>query len=254
MPNEIKQASAGQLQQGARADHAIRPGAGRMAATPATPAAATWAMPAEPPTPPAPTRRSAADMAAFTPAAAATAAQARPRSEMKPHPAPAASTAPRESYLRLRVRVVRDRMTIVDAQEVEGPLALSPQIAGEHVYEALLNSRPIAIEGLLDVGVSRSYPRPGKHEHFFTERPTFEFNVRIPTAALPGNALNRIALTLYRLPDASQRVAQGRIAQQFGRQARQVARLDGLRPEAFDVEAHRKISRLFPSFPQAPDL
>jgi hypothetical protein len=101
---------------------------------------------------------------------------------------------------------------------------------------------------LLDVGVSRSYPRPGSHAHKFTERETYEFNVRIPRTALPGDALDRVGLTLYRMPDASTRLVQGRIAQQFGQQARTIARLDALRP-AFDADARAQIVRMIPDLP-----
>jgi hypothetical protein len=103
---------------------------------------------------------------------------ATPSGEMKARPEPADQAG--QGYLRFRVRVTDNRMRIVGAQAVDGPLALSPSFVGEHAYEVTLDARPIALEGLPDLGVSRSYPRPDYHEHHITARPTYEFNVRVP--------------------------------------------------------------------------
>jgi hypothetical protein len=171
---------------------------------------------------------------------------AAPTTEMQAHPRAAASE-PAESYLRLRVRVTDDRMRVIDAKSVDGPLTHSPSFAGEHAYEASLDSQAIAIEGLPDVGVSRSYPRPGEHEHHIADRRTFEFTARIARAALPANALGRLALTVYRFPDASGKSVKSSLSREFGQQAKVVARLDGIREDTAEPQALEHLRRLFPS-------
>lgn len=165
--------------------------------------------------------------------------------DMKARPEPADQAA--QGYLRFRVRVTDNRMRIVGAQAVDGPLAQSPSFVGEHAYEVTLDARPIALEGLPDLGVSRSYPRPDYHEHHITARPTYEFNVRVPRSLLPGDALNRVHVTLYRFPDASPKTADAAVAKQFGQQASVVAAIEGVREEHVEAPALEQLKRLFPS-------
>jgi hypothetical protein len=247
MPNQINQSTPDQMQDGAVAAGTAKPGEARMAAKPASPKAGERAMPEAPKAarPPA----GAAVMQPYSaPATTPAPGDAQPKGEMKSHPDVAGPAPMRESYVVLRVRAAGDRMTILGAQEVDGPLTLPSTMIGEHAYEALLDSRPIAQEGVVDVGISRSFPRPGEHEHHITERPSFDFNVRIPRSAVPDDALHRVALTLFRLPDASQKNVEGRLSALFGARARTVAHLDALRPEVFEPAAREQIFRLFPSF------
>ena len=169
----------------------------------------------------------------------------RPSGDMKARPQPAEPAA--QGYLRLRVRVTDNRMRIVGAQTVDGPLILSPSFVGQHAYEVMLDARPIAIEGLPDLGVSRSYPRPDYHEHHITARPTYEFNVRVPRSLLPGDALSRMHVTLFRFPDATPKTADASVARQFGQQASVVAAIEGVREEHLEAPALEQLKRLFPS-------
>jgi hypothetical protein len=172
--------------------------------------------------------------------------ESAPTTDMQAH-ARAVATEPAESYLRLRVRVTDARMRIIDAHSVDGPLTYSPSFAGEHAYEASLDSQSIAVEGLPDVGVSRSYPRPGQHEHHITDRRTFEFTARIARSSVPANALGRVALTVYRFPDASGKSFKSSISREFGQQAQVVAHLDGIREDTAEPKALENLRRLFPS-------
>jgi hypothetical protein len=170
--------------------------------------------------------------------------------DMKARPQLAEPAA--QGYLRLRVRVTDGRMRIVSAQTVDGPLALSPSFVGQHAYEVMLDARPIALEGLPDFGVSRSYPRPDQHEHHITARPTYEFNVRVPRSLLPGDALGRLHVTLFRFPDASPKTALASVARQFGQQASVVAAIEGVREEHLEAPALEHLKKLFPSSFQSP--
>jgi len=185
-------------------------------------------------------------MASFEPTEKTTVERAAPKTEMQPRQ-PQSSSPSSEGYIRLRVRVTDDRIQIVSAHSVEGPLVLPPTIVGEHVYEVALDAKQLSMEGIPDIGVSRSFPRPNQDEHHFGTRPTIEFNVRIPRSQLPPDALSRVRLTLYRLPDPSPKNIVGMVNKHFGDQARVVASVEGLRDEHLAGSAREQLRRLFPS-------
>lgn len=249
MPEEIKQSKPDQLQRGASERRPQEPELGQMPDEPAI-GRIEHAMPSRPEET---STMVGGDLVLMTPFDAAAAREASQESrdrakigEMKPHPSSTAGAGGRESYLRLLVRVVRDRMTIVRAVEVDGPLALPRQAAGGHVYEVTLDGRTVAADGLPDLGVSRSLPRPGEHEHHIAERATFEFNVRIPRDALRTESIGRLSLALFRFADSGPKKLEGGIAAAFGSQARRVAAIETLRSDALAPVAREQLDRLFP--------
>jgi hypothetical protein len=82
-----------------------------------------------------------------------------------------------------------------------------------------------------------------------TELQSFEFNVRVPRAALHEAALDRLQIQLYRFPDALRKPIAGnaRLSQQLGPQARVVARIEGLRAQHLDPNAIEQFHKIFPS-------
>jgi hypothetical protein len=166
--------------------------------------------------------------------------------EMKGHPDITETQTSGQSYLRLRMRVTGDRLSIVDVQQVPGPLVLSGSVAGEYAYEVQLDAKPLAAEGILDVGVSRSFPRPGTNEHFITRHSTFEFNVRLPRAEVPDASIPRLSVVVYRFADASPKMIQGRISAQPGLHAQPVAQMAGIRMESLDPGLREKFQKVFP--------
>jgi len=166
--------------------------------------------------------------------------------EMKGHAGTTETQASGQSYLPMRMRVAGDRLSIVDVQEVQGPLVQTGSVAGEYAYEVQLDAKPVAAEGILDVGVSRSYPRPGTNEHYITPRSTFEFNVRLPRAQVPDASVPRLSIAVYRFADASPKMIQGRISAQPGLQAQPVAQLQGIRLESLEPELREKFQKVFP--------
>lgn len=186
-------------------------------------------------------------MSPFNPKAAAEPETAKEgRQEMQAHPDAAEAQPSGQSYLRLRMRVAGDRLSVVDVQQVEGPLVQTGSVAGEYAYEVQLDAKPVAAEGILDVGVSRSYPRPGSNEHHITRHSTFDFNVRLPRAEVPDAAVPRLAITVYRFADASPKMIQGRISAQPGLQAQPVAQLQGIKLDSLEPELREKFQKVFP--------
>ena len=166
--------------------------------------------------------------------------------DMRPHETPGVD-AQRQGYLRLRVRVSGDQMRIVGVARVEGPLAHSDRFVGEHAYEVTLDGRMLSREGLPDIGVSRSYPRPDGVEHNITARTTVEFNVRVPLGVIADSALARMRVSLYRFPDATPKLIVGTLTAQLGPQATMVARIDGLTNARIDEPALEQLRKLLPA-------
>jgi hypothetical protein len=217
------------------------------AASPAPVGGKTLLMPAQPKQDTARTGR----MTPFATVPAAKLLQPKVRPEMKGGEAMAEGSPKKEGYVRLRLRVSGDRVAVAGAAAVEGPLVSESKLDGDLAYEVLLGDKRVAVGSVPDAGVRRSFPAPrGQGEmqgHFVTEVPTFDVAVRIPASEVSLAALPKLDIALYRvkeeLPTAP---LEGRpLAEQFGRQLREVARLRGIRPdrlsEPIQVELRRAL-------------
>ena len=89
-----------------------------------------------------------------------------------------------EQYIRLRVRVSRDRLTVLDSHLVDGPLSQTQGFATANAYEVSIEDRLLHAGALPDLGMQRSFVNPDgppeQHGHHFTERPVYEFTARVP--------------------------------------------------------------------------
>lgn len=245
MASQIQQSKPEMMQEGADLKTIRNPALQLMAAEPKAPAQIRGEQMPKEPVAKAPTGEQT--MSPFNPKAAKElGASQESRQEMKAHPDAAEAQISGQGYLRLRMRVAGDRLSVVDVQQVQGPLVQTGSVAGEYAYEVQLDAKPVATEGILDVGVSRSYPRPGSNEHHITQHSTFEFNVRLPRAEVPDAAVPRLSVTVYRFADASPKMIQGRISAQPGLQARPIAQLQGIRLESLEPELREKFQKVFP--------
>lgn len=237
---------AAPLQDGASAKLVDNPRAGRMPADPGV----TTRTPAGGPTMPASPKPHGTSDSAVSRMERFDGPEPRPdrggKGDMRPRPGDGQDHFA-SGYIRLRIRIAGERMQIVGARAVDGPLAAPASFVGEFACEIMLDATPLAVEGLPDVGVSRSYPRPGQHEHNFETRNVFEFNVRIPKAALSEDALQRLRITLYRFPDASVKHVVGSLSLAYEQQARVVARIEGVRAQDVEGRALEDLKRLFPA-------
>lgn len=143
-------------------------------------------------------------------------------------------TPVREQYVRLRIRVHNDRLTILDSHLVDGPLSQTNSFSGTNAYEVTLGDRLLHAGALPDLGVQRSFVNPnGPPEqwgHHFTERPIYEFMARVPAHELSPKTIGDIKVRLYRLKDEARtdRIGSAPLAQQFERQIRPIGELVGL--------------------------
>ena len=153
------------------------------------------------------------------------------------------SGLPTEQYVRLRVQVRGDRMTVLDSHLVDGPLTAPTTLHGAGVYEVTVGERLVHAAAVPDLGLEqRSFPNlegpPDQRGHHFTERATSEFSVRIPAEELTAETIGAVKVRLYRLVEPASVVQVG--AQSLGAQLRErvepVAELTGL-PESVLPEA-----------------
>jgi hypothetical protein len=153
------------------------------------------------------------------------------------------SRRPAEQYVRLRVRVSGDHMSVLDSHLVDGPLTAPTTLRGAGVYEVTVGDRLVHAAAVPDLGLEqRSFPNPegppDQHGHHFTERATSEFSVRIPAEELTAETIGAVQVRLHRLVEPASGVQVG--AQSLGAQLQErvqpVAELVGL-PESVLPEA-----------------
>ena len=150
---------------------------------------------------------------------------------------------PTEQYVRLRVQVRGDRLTVRDSHLVDGPLTAPTTLHGAGVYEVTVGDRLVHAAAVPDLGLEqRSFPNlegpPDQHGHHLTERATSEFSVRIPAEELTAETIGAVQVRLHRLVEPASGVRVG--AQSLGAQLHElvepVAELIGL-PESVLPEA-----------------
>jgi hypothetical protein len=139
-----------------------------------------------------------------------------------------------EKYLRLRVRVENGQMSVIDGHEVAGPLAEPTALPGSYAYEVTLGSQRLHAGSLPDLNVVRSFPNPNgppaEQTHHTYEVPIYEFNVRVPSAAISASTLPQTEIALYRVKEPVRVMSLGRLslADVHERELREVARMKGI--------------------------
>jgi hypothetical protein len=162
------------------------------------------------------------------------------------------SSPEREQYVRLRIRVNRGRLSVVDSHLVDGPLGQTTAFPGGNAYEVTLGDRLLHAGALPDLGVQRSFANPqGPPEqrgHYLTEQRVFEFTARVPAAELTPETIGQTAVRLHRVKEETRvdRIGDAPLAEQFAREMRPVAELIGL-PESVLPDAIEKRGGRTPS-------
>ena len=145
------------------------------------------------------------------------------------------SGASAEQYVRLRVQVRGDHLTVLDSHLVDGPLAAPTTLRGAAAYEVTAGDRLVHAAAVPDLWLEqRSFPNlggpPDQRGHHLTERATAELSVRIPAGELTAETIGAVRVRLYRLAEPASGVQVG--AQSLGVQLREqvepVAELAGL--------------------------
>ena len=156
---------------------------------------------------------------------------------------------PAEQYVRLRMRLAGDRLTVVDSHLVDGPLLPEKAFGGTNAYEVALGNRLLHAGNLPDLGVQRSFVNPegpeSQQTHHLAERDVVEFSARVPAAELTPETVGDVAVRLHRVKgEVRAEVLSGDLLDtQFSREMRPVAELRGLPasvlPEAIEERGDR---------------
>ncbi|GAA1593121.1 hypothetical protein GCM10009804_57020 [Kribbella hippodromi] len=154
-----------------------------------------------------------------------------------------------EQYVRLRIRVRGDRLTVLDSHLVDGPLAQTAAFQGANAYEVTYQDRLLHAGTVADPNTQRSFPNPqGPAEqqgHNVTPREVYEFIARVPAADVTPDTRTGIRVRLHQIqePTTTDRLGAAPLAAQFEGRITPVAELVGLPesalPEAIDARGGR---------------
>lgn len=154
-----------------------------------------------------------------------------------------------EQYIRMRVRVRGDQLSVIDSHLVDGPLGQTAGFSGANAYEVSVDDRLLHAGSLPDLGFQRSFVNPNgpadQRGHHFTDRSTFEFMARVPAHEVTPETIGRIAVRLHRVKEEARtdRLGPAPMIEQFARQVRPIAELVGLPasvlPEAIEERGGR---------------
>jgi hypothetical protein len=142
-----------------------------------------------------------------------------------------------ERYVRLRMRVRGDRLSVVDSHLVDGPLSQSTSFQGTNAYEVTYQDRLLHAGTIPDLGMQRSFPNPegpaDQRGHHLAPREVFEFSARVPADEVTAGTIGGIRVALHQVqePTSAPRLAAAPLADQFEGRMRPVAELVGL-PES----------------------
>jgi len=158
----------------------------------------------------------------------------------------AAENVVNEQYVRLRIRVRGEQMSIVDSHLVDGPLVQLTSLAGGNAYEVTLGDRLLHAGALPDLGIQRSFVAPDaegeKRAHHVTRREVFEFTARVPAEALTKATIGDITIRVHRIKAElrAEHMLDRRLGLQFAREVRPVLELHGLPTSVLPVEIRRR--------------
>lgn len=146
--------------------------------------------------------------------------------------------APRsaDQYVRLQIHVEDGEFSVVDSHLVDSPLIQDSNFLGSHAYEVTDGERLLYAGSLPDLGTFRSFVHPaGTQEqmrHHIYEMLSYDFDVRVPAAALTRQSLRHIEIALYRVKDRlpDRVLTAAPLSSQFERDLREVGRVVGIPP------------------------
>jgi hypothetical protein len=155
-----------------------------------------------------------------------------------------------KAYLRLHLRVEDKKMSLIEAQKVDGPLIIEDRIDSNLVYEAVVSSKRIALGNITDVGVNRSFPNPngvpGQEGHFFVELPSYEFDARLRAEDLSPSLLPEVEITVYNVREQiTNIIGKESLAQELRNEVHELARLKGIKIESLSQRSQTEIHNLF---------
>ena len=105
-------------------------------------------------------------------------------------------------YMRLRLILTRRRLEVESVAVIPGPLAPSPVVTGDHVYEVLLGGETLAVGTFENPMIQRAYGPEGGLR--VSERAYGNFAVDIPEIPLDLDAMENLIVRVYSIPPGVQ--------------------------------------------------
>lgn len=151
-----------------------------------------------------------------------------------------------EGYVRMRVLVQGDSLTVLDSHLVDGPLREGASFPGGFAYDVTVGEELLHAGPVPDLGVRRSFIDPDgptdERFHHLTEATTNVFTVRVPAELVTPDRLRRIEVRLYRLKDeaVATRATREPVSRRFEQEVRVVAARTGLPRSVLPAEIRRR--------------
>jgi len=115
----------------------------------------------------------------------------------RPDKQPVAGVTPTDPFAEVRIRLEGGQLALEAGHVFDGPLAVSPVVAGSLAYELEANGRVLHVATLPDPRYERVYlPDGTAREAFLAGQPAW-FKVVVPPAALAEELLGPAVLRLY---------------------------------------------------------
>jgi hypothetical protein len=110
-------------------------------------------------------------------------------------------SAANDGYVRLQIRLHDGTLSLLDAQQVDGPLVQPTTLAYGLVHEVLVDGRQVSVGAHPDANISRSFEEPGHGPgtHHTYVLPTVDLTVRVPTAALRGADPSKVTINVHQV-------------------------------------------------------
>lgn len=162
----------------------------------------------------------------------------------------ASSKGKDEGYVRLRLRVQGDKISVVGARTVEGPLLTPEKIHSGLIYETSYDRKRIGFGWIADAAESRSFPpkdpAPGQEGHHVTELSSFEFNARITKEEFAKANLSDVEISVYRVKEEppNESFSSDKLGEQFSRELREVAYLKGINLNKLNDDDKKELQKL----------
>jgi hypothetical protein len=152
------------------------------------------------------------------------------------------------SYVVLRMRVQNGELSVIGSKKVDSPLVVNENIVqGGLAYEVFVDNARVVIGSIPDFGEQRSFARPGTHEHFITQLPSFDFNLRVPSDKVSLEHLPKLNISLYKfkeqVPDLQLTALP--LHQQFTKEVRVVAQMQGIQVANLHPEVKELVTKSF---------
>lgn len=142
------------------------------------------------------------------PSVAASRALVRGASKRKwgPQVAPEREPADQARSVRLRLQVRRGRITVLDSAVVEAPAPGDDEVRGSTFLEVRAGEQVIALQPLIDPGLSIGIPDPADSAedfrgHRVVRESVWETAIRVPVEALAAIAPSDLSISIFEAPE-----------------------------------------------------